>query len=301
VTILDTTHAEVLRLSVEAETHARHARYTEAAACLRKALALDPEWHSAHRRIWELYDMAGKLPQVIRAFRQALTERLRLAPAPNPELVRPRVEHTTLCAVDCLNPELSIAALQVSMARCRFDAVKLLTCHDVSAPGIETIPIAAIPSTAEYSRFMVKGLLPYIGTDHLLYVQWDGFVVNAELWDPAFLLYDYVGARWPASILPDHPEQSVGNGGFSLRSRALLEALQDPEIDSFHPEDAVISRRYRPYLEQRHGIAFADEKTADRFSSEHCAQNTPTFGFHGAINLSRHLPWPEFQRFEFFE
>ena len=55
----------------------------------------------------------------------------------------------------------------------------------------------------------------------MLLIQWDGYVVNPEAWDPAFLGCDYLGAKWYW-----HDDgMRVGNGGFSLRSRRLLDAL----------------------------------------------------------------------------
>lgn len=289
------------RLCAESETHVGQQRYDAAIGCLRQALRFDPQLHFAHRRIWHLYGRCGKLEAAIKAFRAALVTRFEQEPVPTPSTKRRRLDRTTLCAVDCLNPELTIPALQRSMSSCAFDSIKLLTDKHVSAQGIEVVPIAPITTLQEYSRFMVKQLVNYIDTDHVLLIQWDGFICGPERWEESFLLYDYIGARWPPEVIADHPQQAVGNGGFSLRSRALLEALQDPKIVFVHPEDAIICRRYRPYLEQRYDIVFADDATADRFSSEHCALDQPTFGFHGIINLSRHLPWPEFRRFEFFE
>ena len=37
-----------------------------------------------------------------------------------------------------------------------------------------------------YSRFVLKRLLPHVDTPHVLLVQWDGYVVNADAWDAAF-------------------------------------------------------------------------------------------------------------------
>ena len=297
----DTHRHAAHHLFVEAEVHYQHGRPQTAISFLRDALRLDPDFHVAHRRIWEIHASLGNLPRIIRAFRAALAARLKSAPLATSPVSGPHIEYTTLCAVDCLNPELSVAALLRSTASCKFDSVKLLTDQAVSAPGIEVVAIPTITSTEDYSHFMTKKLLHYIDTDHMLYVQWDGFIIDPNQWDNSFLLYDYIGARWPEVVLPDSPDHAVGNGGFSLRSRALLDALQDDEIKNVHPEDNVICRRYRPYLERRYGIAFADNATADRFSSEHCALEQTTFGFHGVLNLGRHLPWPEFQCFDFFD
>jgi hypothetical protein len=91
-------------------------------------------------------------------------------------------------------------------------------------------------------------------------IQWDGYVVNAEAWDPAFLDCDYIGAKW----YWHDPGTRVGNGGFSLRSRKLLAALEDPRIALVDAEDTTIGRTFRPLLEREHGIRFATA-LADRF------------------------------------
>ncbi len=296
----DSAQAAAGQLCQTAETHAHFGRDEDAISNLRHALTLDPQRHTAHRRIWQLQNKLGRLQPAIAAFRAALQERYRTAAPPIAAGPRQRIEHTTLCAIDCINPELTIPALQRSLAGCEFDAVKLLTHLPVSAPGIDIVPIAPLDSIEAYSNFVIKQLIHHIDTDHVLLIQWDGFVCNPAAWTHAFLLYDYIGARWPLEGDEITPGRTVGNGGFSLRSRSLLAALQDEAIEAANPEDAVICRRYRPFLERRYDIAFADDATADRFSSEHCALDTPTFGFHGLVNVSRHLPWPEFQRFDFF-
>ena len=64
-------------------------------------------------------------------------------------------------------------------------------------------------------------------------MQWDGYAVNPGAWDAAFLDCDYLGAKWSW-----HKDaMRVGNGGFSLRSRRLLLALQDPRIELVEAED----------------------------------------------------------------
>ncbi len=82
----------------------------------------------------------------------------------------------------------------------------------------------------------------------------------------------------------------MGNGGFSLRSRKLLEALQDPRIRLVDVEDVTICRAFRPLLEQEHGIRFADEALADRFSFEAAYPIGKPFGFHGLFNFCRTVP-----------
>lgn len=133
----------------------------------------------------------------------------------------------------------------------------------------------------------MKRLLRHIDTDYVLLIQWDGYVVHPEAWSEEFLLFDYIGARWPHRALGIPAAPSVGNGGFSLRSRALLEALQDPRIAASHPEDVAICRTHRELLQREHAIAFAPDAIADRFSFEHLAPAARSFGFHGQINITR--------------
>lgn len=130
---------------------------------------------------------------------------------------------------------------------------------------------------------MLRGLLPHIDTSHLLVVQWDGYVLYARQWDPAYLQHDYIGAP----LRGEPPERAVGNGGFSLRSRKLLVALQDPTLVMRHPEDLCICHDHRARLEREHGIRFAPLALAQRFAYERLLPTGPTFGFHGLFNLHR--------------
>lgn len=131
---------------------------------------------------------------------------------------------------------------------------------------------------------MLRDLLQHIATSHALCIQWDGFVLDGTAWDPSFLDYDYVGAPWPHF----NDGHNVGNGGFSLRSRRLLEACRTLPFGDYPMEDVLICREWRPQLE-RQGIRFAPESIARRFSFERMAPKGGEFGFHGAFNLVRQL------------
>ncbi|MFZ4461712.1 MAG: DUF5672 family protein [Patescibacteria group bacterium] len=101
-----------------------------------------------------------------------------------------------------------------------------------------------INSIEEYSRFMVKDLSTYIDTEHVLIVRHDGFILNPVARTDDFLQYDYISAPcWYDD------ENNLGNGGFSLRSKKLLDTLaNNPEITDFHPENDRIYRKYADYL-----------------------------------------------------
>ena len=123
-----------------------------------------------------------------------------------------------------------------------------------------------------------------VQTTHALSLDWDGYVVTPDAWDDAFLEYDYIGAVWPWFT-----DRVVGNSGFCLRSKRLMDILRiDPHIKIKQPEDIDICRNWRSYLELQHGIRFAPEDVADRFSVEHGPIGGKTFGFHGIWNLFDH-------------
>jgi tetratricopeptide (TPR) repeat protein len=196
----------------------------------------------------------------------------------------------TLCCVDTRNHALALRALAKSREGVRFARTVLMTDAlppgVAAADGVEVVAIPDIPSRDAYSEFVLKSLVPHIATEHVLLVQWDGYVVNPAAWDPGFLECDYIGAKWFWA----EAGRRVGNGGFSLRSRKLLEALRDPRIRLVDVEDVTIGRASRPLLEDEHGIRFADEALADRFSFEAAYPIGKPFGFHGLFNFCRTVP-----------
>ena len=189
----------------------------------------------------------------------------------------------TLCAAASVNVQATVAALSASLDQAEFAECLLFTHEDVFPidSRISVIAIERLGSARAYSDFLLGRLVDSVSTAHCLIVQWDGYVLNAELWDPGFLQYDYIGASWP-QFRDGH---DVGNGGFSLRSRKLLEACRDARFRGEHPEDVAICRTNRSFLEQEWGLVFADRATADRFSFERTVPFGPTFGFHGIFNI----------------
>ena len=200
--------------------------------------------------------------------------------------VRLALPQVTLCAVTSVNVEATMWALQACLQGIAFAECKLLT--DVAVrpthPEITHIPIARLPCANAYSRFMQEQLIDHVETSHCLIVQWDGFILDPARWSPLFLEFDYIGASWP-QFDDDH---DVGNGGFSLRSRRLLEACRDANFVPGHPEDVAICRTNRTLLEDR-GMRFAPRELADQFSVERAGDPSRSFGFHGVFNMPQIL------------
>jgi len=253
------------------------------AAHWREAVRQAPEDAGAHFHLALALQALARYDEANGSFREALRLRLRAGAQPGaPELPGPRVPvaRTTLVCADCRNHELAIVALRRSMAQCKFERVQFFTNRSFDLPGVEVVVVPDIASIADYSRFMLKALGDYIETDYALVIQYDGYILNGRRWRAQFHDYDYLGAPWSRG--------GVGNGGFSLRSRRLLEACRDLPLDAPLQEDVILGRRCRPLLEKR-GIRFAPEEVARRFSYERMRPTGGEFGFHGIFNLVERL------------
>ena len=194
-----------------------------------------------------------------------------------------RLHDITICCIDTAQPLAALRALRLSLEQCDFARALLLTDQaPLGADGITVRSIPPITSGIDYARLVMLDLVEYIETDYVLLVQWDGYVLDGRRWEDAFRSVDYIGAAWYW-----HTDgMDVGNGGFSLRSRRLLETLANSGLPALHPEDDFICRQYRPTLEKL-GIRFADRGMADRFAFERGEPQGSCFGFHGAFNFWR--------------
>jgi hypothetical protein len=198
--------------------------------------------------------------------------------------VKKSLPNVTLLGLDCVDIDRLKVAADICQKHFEFGAVKLLSSISDTDPRV--VPIENIDSIEKYSHFFVKKLHNFIETDFVLVIQHDGFILNPEAWTDDFLAYDYIGAPWWYE-----DDNNVGNGGFSLRSKKLLNILyHDDSIREHHPEDHHIARTYGDYLRSL-GIIFAPEHVASKFSIEGCLKEpvpvkygsvwTNEFGFHG--------------------
>lgn len=185
-----------------------------------------------------------------------------------------------------------------------FGAIKLLCLQDPEVSGVSFLQIPQMSRTA-YSTFCLKNLADYITTDYCLVFQSDGFPLNPQFWTDEFLAYDYIGAPRPLYLeFGPLVGQQVGNGGFSLRSKRLLEITKTINYseDRYVPsapereeivlrdagelpnEDLIICKHERELIDAA-GIKIAPVDIARRFSfefpldSEHTLKSS--FGFHG--------------------
>jgi hypothetical protein len=174
--------------------------------------------------------------------------------------------------------ERGINALMKCIEQIKFGAAKIISQEDTffNHSELTVCKCEPINSKEAYSSFVTKELYKYINTEFCLIVQWDGFCYNSGAWTDEFYDYDYIGARW------FWQDNLVGNGGFSLRSKKILEFMAtDPKIIHCHPEDNCFCKDNRKYLEES-GFKFAPSDIAYRFSVEG-EEYTGQFGWHGGI------------------
>jgi glycosyltransferase involved in cell wall biosynthesis len=161
-----------------------------------------------------------------------------------------KLTNVTLFGVDAHDPNGILRASEISQRHIEFGAVKIIT---------ERI----FDGRDGYSQFCIKEMWKYIETDYVLLIHSDGFIQNAWAWDDSWLQYDLIGASWGYK-----DNMNVGNGGFTLRSKKLLNIIKDYDVPQGTIEDDFICRKIRRELEIKHGIKFAPEEVANKFSIE---------------------------------
>jgi hypothetical protein len=115
-------------------------------------------------------------------------------------------------------------------------------------------------------------------------MQTDGYPINFNAWKDEFLKSDYIGAPWLYDLsIP--LDKAVGNSGFSIRSKNMMEQLSRYKYDSHKDggEDEFICRNIDEELKSR-GCTFASIPVARAFSVENMMYNGQ-FGFHGSVTM----------------
>ena len=231
---------------------------------------------------------------------------------------RLNLDNTTLISI-VGNPKhlkFTKIAMNHCLSQVDFKKTLLLYCEDDDEFDTRKIPYLDL---AMYNQLCVEELTNYIETDFCLVVQWDGFIIDTNYWTEDFLNYDYIGSPWASWGF------TVGNGGFSLRSKKYLDIsskkkyisnthLQDKYKGHYFasghvcPEDFYLCHMLKDEM-VNDGIKFATPELAYQFSVEHqgigrlpghedkgdwvCKTFHPmkldtykSFGFHGKFNVA---------------
>jgi len=196
------------------------------------------------------------------------------------------INNCTLFAVDCIQPELAIKALEKTSEQLTFYEIILFS--DVKPKNFNSkfkfIQIDRIGSLDEYSEFMLYKLVEYITTDFCFSIHYDGFVVRPDLWKDDYLKYDFIGAPWRRDAHFLYNNNRVGNGGVSIRSKRIMEYIKTIPNLRGH-EDTLICSNLYPHLIEK-GYRFAPLEIAATFSVEQPCDDIQlqvgdTFAFHG--------------------
>lgn len=197
----------------------------------------------------------------------------------------------TLVALETRRHELAAIALREFLDRCVPEKVLILSNvgEDVwKCPGCEYVHIEDAPSKFDWEMQLWYEVPKHVRTPHMMLLEWDAGLVNPTMWNPEWLMCDYVGAVWPWQ--PD--DLCVGNGGLSLRSLRLISYLAEhrDEFPCLPNSDGLLCLNYRHELERR-GFTWTTKRQAEDFAVER-GTHSRTFGYHGIFN------WPRFLTIE---
>ena len=214
----------------------------------------------------------------------------------------------TLISISSIDLDNTIYALWKSSLKFKFDSIKLVsTSRPKKLPTWLSFEYTEdknlLTSIDDYSHYCLYTLWKHIHTNFCLIIHADGYILHPKKWTNEFLNWDYIGAPWnvrsDAYIDPFGTHQRVGNGGFSLRSKKVLELPQKTNIiwninlSNFYnhmgvnnfAEDGNICVHNR-HIFEANGVKFAPIEIALKFSIE---QKVPeymgekTFGFHKTL------------------
>lgn len=184
----------------------------------------------------------------------------------------------SIVVIEFMQHDLAKYALDHSLQH--IDAKEVIVISDRDfIPGSTFVQHNQVTDYKEYNQLMLTGMAEHVNTDHMLVVQTDGIANDRTKWTDEFLKYDYIGAPWPWKAEGDN----IGNGGFSLRSKRMLDACLDEHIKLKDLEDTAIAEN-RKYLEETYNVKFAPTSLAKQFSFE-LGVYEGSFGFHGMWNV----------------
>ena len=184
----------------------------------------------------------------------------------------------TIVVIDSLN--YNATTIAINETKKIFPEAKVLVFSDKDFYPCDKYVSVPKFDGKEHSRICLEEVPKYVETEWAVYIQYDGFPTQAHLWNDKFLEYDYIGAvMWDRDGLP-----VVGNGGFSLRSKKLMDLLPQLKQDVTGEhwdwlEDQLISVKYRSWLESQ-GVTYAPPELANLWSKDHPLGPPNTFGFH---------------------
>jgi hypothetical protein len=204
--------------------------------------------------------------------------------------VKLKLPNVTLVMVETRCHELARLAIEDSIKNLEFG--EILVCSDVEIKTSKPSRWVKVPdfdSYDEYGLYSVVVLPKLINTEFALFIQFDSWVLDVEMWTDEYLRYDYIGPPWWYA-----DNENVGCGGFALATTKFLNFIAD-NMDKYplkQPFDDVICRKNRPVYESN-GFKFAPSNLAINFGFERTGYKGQHFGFHGMFNWTFVLTWSQ--------
>ena len=233
---------------------------------------------------------------------------------------RRNASNVTLICVAGVQTGRALLAILKSCLKLKFKKVVFVTpklfAVKIGRLSIEKPVNSNLDSLVEYNKYVLYKLFNHVVSSHCLLIQADGYVINGSIWTDDFLKYDYIGAPWPVEnkryVDPFGNHQRVGNGGFSLRSKKLLQVPLKIDIpwevnvgefykhfgQRAYSEDGNICVHNR-HLFENEGCIFAPLGVALSFSRELAIPeraDEPTLGFHRYKNGNKSQRKPNYLR-----
>jgi hypothetical protein len=200
--------------------------------------------------------------------------------------------YVTLVSVTSIEIPRAIKALELSYRDINFGDVKLITHEDIKHPLIKVEKCDTMDNIDKYNEFVFLHLWKHIDTEFALVIQYDSCVLWADQWKDSWVDWDYIGSPWPivenAYIGNDGTRSRVGNGGFSLRHKRILQTPSKlgwnlRSEQGYASEDGNLCCYYKKELLEQ-GIKYAPVDVAAHFSFENYVPENEnilkTFGFH---------------------
>lgn len=211
------------------------------------------------------------------------------------------IRDVTLIAYTSIEFDATIRSLMKSSEQLDFGAIKLVS-HEKPHNLPDKIQWEYGPfirDIDDFNYYMFLEFGKHVDTSHALYVQHHSGVLHPEMWNDDWLSYDFIGAPWGiiegAYMANDGTRSRVGNDGFSLKSKKLLDIPKENsmylrEEQGWKNIDGNTCCYWKKEMLEL-GVKYAPVEVAAKFSFENYVPENvgigKVFGFH------RHLPYWE--------
>jgi hypothetical protein len=206
------------------------------------------------------------------------------------------LKNTTLLFVETRAHEITKRVVADCISKVNFGDILIYTDKldefvEPELSGIRLAAVADFPNKKLAGQFYYAQAMANVTTDFALMLEWDAGIFDPTKFKPEFFNYDYIGAPWITSP-HEHNCMDVGNGGFTLMSRALGQYA----IEHFKQfpvyTDWDFCRAQRKNYEAA-GFKWPDRDLASLFAWELGPRNPDHFGYHGTFTWPFVLPKEE--------